>query len=256
MAVAAGDDDLGGGVLDTCFAFMDKAHAPNATGCHDKRVLVHCSKGLVMRLRGGVYRLKPLLILGCGFVGVSSTGVNRSPTVVIAYLMRRLGWSLKKAYLHVTKERPVASPHERYFEQLQALELQWAGIQAPTLTREDIGPSLQQMLRDIAASHRTHSELGGNSQAASEGSSDPPRGEPTGPRVDRTSPHQSAAPASGDGLPAVAGIAFKAQRRPVVPIAVTQLSADTARGTPSTPAGLPSSNIFAAALLRGAQQSN
>ena len=53
MAVAAGDDDLGGGVLDTCFAFMDKAHAPNATGCHDKRVLVHCSKGIVMRLRGG-----------------------------------------------------------------------------------------------------------------------------------------------------------------------------------------------------------
>eukprot|EP00427_Karlodinium_veneficum_P016713 CAMPEP_0169141154 /NCGR_PEP_ID=MMETSP1015-20121227/44123_1 /TAXON_ID=342587 /ORGANISM="Karlodinium micrum, Strain CCMP2283" /LENGTH=229 /DNA_ID=CAMNT_0009207451 /DNA_START=48 /DNA_END=737 /DNA_ORIENTATION=+ len=76
-------------------------------------------------------------------------GVNRSASVVICYLMMHQNFTLRRAYLHTQAMRPRISPHELYFEQLQALEQHLFG--KSTLTREDIGPSLQQMIRDLRA---------------------------------------------------------------------------------------------------------
>ena len=73
--------------------------------------------------------------------------------MVIAYLMKRRGWSLRKAYRHVTAVRHMASPHEKYFAQLQALEMAWHGVDTPSLSREEAGPSLQQIMREIRDTH-------------------------------------------------------------------------------------------------------
>lgn len=99
-------------ILTKCFDFMESARAAHG------KVLVHCQKG-----------------------------INRSPTVVIAWLIVREGWTLEKAYLHVRERRTTMSPHEKYFVQLQRLEEEVHG--RVTLTREQIGPSLQQMMRDL-----------------------------------------------------------------------------------------------------------
>lgn len=98
--------------LPPCFSFLTKAMNENGI------ILIHCRQG-----------------------------INRSPTVTIAFLMYVHKWSLARAYRHVTSIRTQASPHESYFTQLCALEKKWTGIN--TLTREEIGPSLQEVLRRL-----------------------------------------------------------------------------------------------------------
>lgn len=113
-----GDSDLGSvdsKTLRMCFAFMQKAKEENGV------VLVHCRKG-----------------------------INRSPTIVIAWLMCNEGMTLKKAHTLVQQCRPCASPHEKYFKQLQTVDQRVHG--AVSYTREEAGPSLQDMMRSL----RTH----------------------------------------------------------------------------------------------------
>lgn len=98
--------------LRKCFKFIEKGRSEGG------RVFVHCRKG-----------------------------VNRSPTIVLAWLVQVEGWTLKKAYEHVKQVRPMMSPHERYFEQLQQLDKEKHG--AISVTRSDVGPSLQMVLRQI-----------------------------------------------------------------------------------------------------------
>jgi len=108
-----GDEDLlKPKKLPRCFKYIEDAKAKNGL------VLVHCSKG-----------------------------INRSPTVVMAYLIAIEKWTLEKAYKHVVECRSMASPHEKYFEQLQTLEKQIHN--KITLTRKDIGPSIQQQIREL-----------------------------------------------------------------------------------------------------------
>jgi len=78
-----------------------------------------------------------------------SQGINRGPTVAVGVLMLWRGLTLAAAFAHVLRSWPCASPHERYFEQLQALDvrLRGGGV-APSLTREEAGPSLQQLMRE------------------------------------------------------------------------------------------------------------
>jgi protein-tyrosine phosphatase len=78
-----------------------------------------------------------------------SQGINRGPTVAIGVLMLWRGLTLAAAFAHVLRSWPCASPHERYFEQLQALDVRLRGGDvAPSLTREEAGPSLQQLMRE------------------------------------------------------------------------------------------------------------
>ena len=109
----------GGSVLDRCFVAIDGARAAGG------RILVHCS-----------------------------AGVNRSATVVIAYLMHAGDHSLRTAYAEVARARPQISPHEDYFEQLQAFEQELAAARGgdpstfvPSMTQSDRGPSLQELMR-------------------------------------------------------------------------------------------------------------
>ncbi|KAL6075211.1 Dual specificity protein phosphatase 6 [Balamuthia mandrillaris] len=62
-------------------------------------------------------------------------GANRSPTVVLAYLVKHEEMTLKEAVRHVKKRRPLVHPVDRYLLQLRALEKEWTG--RCTLSEED-----------------------------------------------------------------------------------------------------------------------
>ena len=80
-------------------------------------------------------------------------GQNRSPTVVVAYLMEREGMSLKDAYHLVSTARPRTAIHEVYFEQLRQIEFARSGT--TTLSQEDVGPSVQELIRRLRAEAET-----------------------------------------------------------------------------------------------------
>lgn len=107
-----GTSDLLGDILPRCYAFIDQARASGGS------VLVHCQ-----------------------------AGANRAPTISIAYLMHQ-GWSLRRAYRHVLRVRPQTCPHEGYFAVLQAYERALTN-QPPSLSRMDLGPSLQDVVRAL-----------------------------------------------------------------------------------------------------------
>ncbi len=58
---------------------------------------------------------KPVLV-HCG------AGQSRSPTAVMAYLIRSRKWTLKQAYDHVAKIRPFIYPNEVFVRQLREFE--------------------------------------------------------------------------------------------------------------------------------------
>jgi len=74
-------------IFDKVLPFIEQAKANN------KKILIHC-------------RL----------------GVNRSPTIVIAYLMKTRNCTLKEAFNVVKEKREVICPHFKYFRQLLTLE--------------------------------------------------------------------------------------------------------------------------------------
>jgi hypothetical protein len=106
-----GDSNLSE-VLKDCFDIIQKCKS------NSKNILVHCRHGQ-----------------------------NRSPTVVLGYLISHERMSLKRAYELTTAVRPKISLHERYFEQLQSLEMSTHGT--ISLQQTDIGPSVQQLIREL-----------------------------------------------------------------------------------------------------------
>eukprot|EP01121_Diplochlamys_sp_Union-15-3_P012318 TRINITY_DN3678_c0_g1_i1.p1 TRINITY_DN3678_c0_g1~~TRINITY_DN3678_c0_g1_i1.p1 ORF type:complete len:156 (+),score=21.12 TRINITY_DN3678_c0_g1_i1:82-549(+) len=81
-----GDSDLVS-VFDECFQMFDEAKKNN------KKVLIHCM-----------------------------AGVNRSASVLIAYLMQHKKWRLKEALQFVKERRSFISPHPGYIRQLVEYE--------------------------------------------------------------------------------------------------------------------------------------
>lgn len=115
----AGDSSLEK-ILPKCFKFIDEAHAKGG------KVLLHCK-----------------------------LGVNRSPTVTIAYLMRKEGWNLRRAYEWVKQKRPQISPHEKYLNQLRQYEVSIFGTQS--YTDDTIPKSMQQYMREAREEDRLES---------------------------------------------------------------------------------------------------
>jgi len=75
-----------------CFDFISEAKS------NQKNILVHCDGG-----------------------------INRSPTIVVGYLVSREQWTLKQAFDHVLQVRPCVAPREHYLDQLRQLELSTRG---------------------------------------------------------------------------------------------------------------------------------
>lgn len=99
-------------VLPSCFEFIKSAKEKEG------KVLVHC--------RGGV---------------------NRSATVVLAWMMNAEKMPLKEAWHHLRSRRSVVSPHEQYVAQLKLYEKDLFG--SITLTEEDTGMSAQAKMRQF-----------------------------------------------------------------------------------------------------------
>lgn len=112
-----GDDDLKSR-LPECFAVLEACRAAGG------RCLVHCSQG-----------------------------VNRSASVVLAWLMSsaRTRWSLAEAWSHVKSRRSVVSPHHLYFAQLQAIECDVHRRPSPSLSLEQSGIFVPPGITDEAA---------------------------------------------------------------------------------------------------------
>mmetsp|Transcript_70400 Transcript_70400/g.139668 ORF Transcript_70400/g.139668 Transcript_70400/m.139668 type:complete len:208 (-) Transcript_70400:474-1097(-) len=63
-----------------------------------------------------------------------SSGVSRSATIVLAFLITQAGMSLMDAFKHVIEQRPVIQPGTIFFEDLQQLEVQSLGVPTPSLS--------------------------------------------------------------------------------------------------------------------------
>lgn len=115
--------DYGDTVLDSpqvfgrCFEFIEQAVLSN------KSILVHCT-----------------------------LGINRSPCVVIAYLMWKKHWPLKQAYEHVLSRRSSIAPHEDYFTALRRYELKLFGKQSVPESQKPVSmqSQLKEWMKDLA----------------------------------------------------------------------------------------------------------
>ena len=56
-----------------------------------------------------------------------SAGVSRSPTIVVGYLMKKRGMTLKEALGQVVRARPQVSPNSGFLRQLKELEVELRG---------------------------------------------------------------------------------------------------------------------------------
>eukprot|EP00747_Dinoflagellata_sp_TGD_P029941 gnl/TRDRNA2_/TRDRNA2_134281_c0_seq1.p2 gnl/TRDRNA2_/TRDRNA2_134281_c0~~gnl/TRDRNA2_/TRDRNA2_134281_c0_seq1.p2 ORF type:complete len:212 (-),score=29.14 gnl/TRDRNA2_/TRDRNA2_134281_c0_seq1:105-740(-) len=90
------------------------------------------------RARGAWWRCCMFLEAACGVANSRVLvhcvhGVNRSPTIVIAWLMQTRRWPLSKAVRYVKIRRPRVRPVDGHMKQLVAFEkrLQVAGAEAP-----------------------------------------------------------------------------------------------------------------------------
>jgi len=83
-----GRTNLSKDIFPKCFKFLEKVKENNG------RVLIHCQ-----------------------------SGVNRSASIVLAYLMTYRRMTFKEAFLFLRERRPIVSPHESYMKQLSEYEM-------------------------------------------------------------------------------------------------------------------------------------
>ena len=72
---------------------------------------------------------------------------NRSPTIVIAYLMTRYQKTLMESYSIVQSKKSDIAPHENYFKQLQLLDQELFG--QISMTEKERGGNVQEVIRGL-----------------------------------------------------------------------------------------------------------
>jgi atypical dual specificity phosphatase len=75
-----------------------------------------------------------------------SAGVSRSPTIVVAYLMKHRNMSLRTALGHVVRTRPQVSPNPGFIEQLKDMEMELYTVS----TLDDVDELLRREVDRIA----------------------------------------------------------------------------------------------------------
>lgn len=75
-------------------------------------------------------------------------GVNRSPTVCMAYLVRAKGWTLRASFEHLCRVRVFVAPHSRYVKQLRAIEASVRG--ETTLSVEEVEAYLGKLSSNLS----------------------------------------------------------------------------------------------------------
>jgi protein-tyrosine phosphatase len=62
-----------------------------------------------------------------------TAGISRSVAIVLPYLMKELGYSLREAFLYVQSRRPIIAPNLKYFAALVQLEKELTGANTLSL---------------------------------------------------------------------------------------------------------------------------
>lgn len=84
-------------------------------------------------------------------------GLNRSVTILIAFLMVSQDMTLRDAYHLVKRQRDKVSPHKRYIEQLKEYELETRGV--VTFMEEDYAPTLQDRIEMYRKDHISRNKI-------------------------------------------------------------------------------------------------
>eukprot|EP00029_Vermamoeba_vermiformis_P004475 TRINITY_DN15018_c0_g1_i1.p1 TRINITY_DN15018_c0_g1~~TRINITY_DN15018_c0_g1_i1.p1 ORF type:complete len:347 (+),score=92.67 TRINITY_DN15018_c0_g1_i1:179-1219(+) len=106
-------------------------------------------------------------------------GVNRSTTIVLAYLMLRERWTLKQAWTHVKTQRTPALPQQGYWLQLIALEKDLFGRE--TMSLADVQPLLDEFARQAQRARGGLLRLPGGAESGQPASERPPSPRETHP---------------------------------------------------------------------------
>jgi predicted protein tyrosine phosphatase len=106
-------------------------------------------------------------------------GVNRSTTIVLAYLMLRERWNLKQAWTHVKTQRTQALPQQGYWLQLIALEKDLFGRE--TMSLADVQPLLDEFARQAQRARGGLLRLPGGAESGQPASERPPSPRETHP---------------------------------------------------------------------------
>lgn len=93
--------------LDECFAFIDKAR-PKGSG-------TSWAPGEVPAV-GSTTKQSPHTT--CKVLVHSYFGISRTSALVLAYLMKTYGWTLRSAFYHLKERNPAARPNEGFVVQL------------------------------------------------------------------------------------------------------------------------------------------
>jgi protein-tyrosine phosphatase len=96
-------------------------------------------------------------------------GISRSATLVIAYVMKNKGVTLREAFEQVKGLRPIAAPNPRFAKELMALELdlqtQSTGIPQNTISQKDmVNPNYKKANANAAKARSALDGLGGPSK--------------------------------------------------------------------------------------------
>jgi hypothetical protein len=87
---------------------------------------------------------RPAVLVHC------AAGANRSATVVLSYLMRDLGLSLREAFARLYAARPIIGPHRTLCQRLLELERALLGRHTNSISLWEMEPTLREATERIA----------------------------------------------------------------------------------------------------------
>lgn len=145
--------------------------------------LFKATRTIIERVRREHYEAKvagsdspPCVLVHC------QKGISRSPTIVMAYLIYRNGWSLSEAMQHVTRRRPIVEPNLGFMDALKQFQesiepaersrryaqlsvvLKNVSTRCPVATIREFFESKVGMVRDVTM--HTRPQSGPSAQAA------------------------------------------------------------------------------------------
>ena len=119
-----GEPNLKAKKLPECLEFIDQAEKQN------KRILVKKK-----------VHLKNQWLLSNQSIEIKKVhcqmGVNRSATIVIAYLIKKNRWTFKQSFLYVKAKRPSIFPNEKYVTQLIEFEKEILNLEEPSISMKE-----------------------------------------------------------------------------------------------------------------------
>eukprot|EP00928_Gymnodinium_smaydae_P067027 TRINITY_DN49968_c0_g1_i1.p1 TRINITY_DN49968_c0_g1~~TRINITY_DN49968_c0_g1_i1.p1 ORF type:complete len:220 (+),score=14.06 TRINITY_DN49968_c0_g1_i1:34-660(+) len=112
----------------------DPPEAANGLHRHHVKILDSNDAHMTPHVAAAVLQMDRWLASGTNVLVHCSSGISRSATLVLAYLIVAQHWSLKRAYEHTRNARQCIQPGNVFFNDLQELEVSGnGGLAAPSM---------------------------------------------------------------------------------------------------------------------------